>query len=640
MTLNRLHFRMAKKITQTGSPAVRAIFLDAQREAESNGPIVDPDPNLERNGIKPGKWLGFPHDRMPPDCPVKVLGMKDQIVYLVSATGSLMAIKKWDNPVLMMAFAPYINYAFWAWPALGPAGEDSDGQPLEPKVKRLERDKCATALIAEAARKPMFDPQDNVRGRGGWKTDDGQFLWHSGGDLWTVRYQLDRDGRPKDHALQSARPTDYMGHFYAKDRAIITPWQTRVERHESPAHSLLQDLGTWNWKRAWLDPILYLGWIASAFMGGALDVRPILFTIGGKGVGKSTLHELTKAVFGDALYTTANTTAAGIYQNIKQDSRPVAVDEFEAKARGDKEQSIIELARQSFSGAKLYRGGQNHEGVEFELRSSFLFSAILHPPLGVQDRSRMAILNLDALDKSHGRQPVVSDEAGRMILRQIMDGWHDFNHVLLPRWRKLLHDVGFDARARDTYGTLLAAAELLVGEHGLIDAGFQYKPGPDGLAMIDHDTLVQALRAATRHEFADQQEKWQDVMNMILTSVIENWTSGKKPTVGSVLEEYERESDLAHAQEQLAAAGLSLRKAGDKTTGYALAVPAKHVALDKIFGHSDYRDGGWTQALRQAPEQIAPKDYASHMVRISKVPSRCILIDMEAYEAFGAKEEE
>src|SRR5690606_22632710 len=109
-----------------------------------------------------------------------------------------------------------------------------------------------------------------------------------------------------------------------------------------------------------------LGWIGSSLLGGALDVRPIVFTTGGAGVGKSTLHNIIRALFGNVLYTTANTTAAGIYQNLKQDSRPVAVDEFERKAHSSKEGQIVELARQSYSGAKGYRGGANGEGTEFE----------------------------------------------------------------------------------------------------------------------------------------------------------------------------------------------------------------------------------------------------------------------------------
>jgi hypothetical protein len=44
-----------------------------------------------------------------------------------------------------------------------------------------------------------------------------------------------------------------------------------------------------------------------------------------------------------------------------------------------------------------------------------------------------------------------------MMLRQIMDGWRDFQDRLLPNYWAALAPHGLDARAIDTFGTLLAA---------------------------------------------------------------------------------------------------------------------------------------------------------------------------------------
>lgn len=38
-----------------------------------------------------------------------------------------------------------------------------------------------------------------------------------------------------------------------------------------------------------------------------------------------------------------------------------------------------------------------------------------------------------------------------------------------------------------------------------------------------------------------------------------------------------------------------------------LAVPHSHPALDKIFGDIDYHKGGWSQALKQAPDAVVPR---------------------------------
>ncbi|NSY12409.1 hypothetical protein [Agrobacterium vitis] len=608
---------------QGGVAGARAHFLDALEEVGEGRDTVDPDKNLARDGIRPGQWPGAPHDAMPPKCPVTVLGMKGEVVYCVGATGGLHEISRFDYPTLLKLFSPYINYLHWAWPAFGKAEADPEtGEALPPKVKRVERDKAWEAIISEAGRRGIFDPQDNVRGRGGWK-DGEQFIWHSGRHIWTVQTKQ-KDGKAADWNLQRAPTGEYGGMYYRQDSDILQPWKSPIGWRDSPAHQLLQDFGTWNWHRPSLDPLFLLGWIGSSLMGAALKTRPIIFITGGRGTGKSTLHDIIKAIFGQTLYATANTTAAGIYQNLGQDSRPVAIDEFEAKASGFKEQAIIELARQAYSGAKLYRGGANHEGVEFELRSAFMFSAIMHPPLAVQDKSRMAILQLKTLENDGKGEPVVSDVAGRMLLRQIMDGWHDFDMHVLPRWRRLLHEAGFDARQIDTYGTLLATAELLVGEQGMIDIGF---PADDPEHAID------LLKQATAIERSEQTEKWQDVISRVLEHMPEVWKRGEKQSIHDIIMSVRAGGELMtldDARQALGNAGVGLTQPGKLFEGYGLAVPVNDTRVARIFEGTDYQSGGWNQALKQAPDYIVTK--TTPLVKISREPKRCIVVDFEAYQ--------
>ncbi|WFS02203.1 hypothetical protein [Rhizobium tumorigenes] len=626
---------------QAGKKSAHAHFLDAVAALDEQKAIADPEPNTPRNGIGPGKWDGAPHDAMPPGCPITVLGMKGDSVYVISATGILHEVTRWDQPNLIKLFAPYTNYLFWAWPAFGKSeGVDEEGNPRPPKVKRLERDKAITAIITEAGRKGIFDPQDNVRGRGGWKAQD-KFIWHSGTMLWSVDVETDKTNFAKSWKLQVSKPAEYDGHFYKRDSDTIKPWQEPVSANESPAHQLLQDLMTWNWERPYLDPLLLLGWIASGFMGAALDVRPIVFTTGGAGVGKSTLHNVIKAIYGPVLYSTANTTAAGIYQNIGQDSRPVAVDELEAKSGSYKEQGIIELSRQSYSGAKLYRGGSNHEGVEFELRSSFLFSAILHPPLSHQDKTRMAILNLSKLNKGHGRHPVIPDFAGRMILRQIMDGFHDFNWHILPKWKKLLASprLNFDARAIDTYGTLMACCELLVGESGMIDAGMRQDDVL--LGKLDMDHLIDSVAVATAGDMAEQQEKWEDVITRVLSTTIDQYKGGEKMSVGNVLQRLEEKIlEITIARDMLATVGLGIRDRGSPRPGYCLGIPFSCPKVDRVFEATDYLKGGWTLALKQAPETVVVRglDKAMKTIKINRMAKHCTIVDLKGYDDWAEPE--
>jgi hypothetical protein len=624
---------------QAGNKAIQAIFADSKLELEAQAAIADPDPNelrvFDGVSIAPGKWEGAPWDRMPPGCPVKILGKKGDAVYAVSATGDLMEITKWDAPTMAMLFAPYINYMLWAWPAFSKAKEDPvTGELIKPRVDRLAKDRCVQCLIAEAGRRGIFDPAEQRRGRGGWLTHDNRMIWHSGKHLWMSEI----NSQTGESKLMRANPSEYDGFFYAQDSGILMPWQAQVTTEDTPAHQVLADLTSWNWDRAWLDPVLYLGWFATALMGAALTERPIIFVTGGHGRGKSTLHDFTKALLGATLISSANTSAAGIYQKLRYDSRPVMVDEFEAKARGEKEQAIIEIARIAYSGQNLDRGEASaNGGVSFTLRCAFGFSAIIPPPMTVQDRSRMAILNLKKLSPN-STEPVIKVEWGRMMLRQVLDGWQRYQEEILPRWYRLLHRAGFNARARETYGGLLAAAELLVGETGLLVHGFPDKAG-DG--RIDEERLIEWIQASTRSEFIAQEEKWETVMDKLLSAPINNWKAGEKPTVGSVLEMYEQGLssrggdtiiDLSEARHRLALAGLWMFKAGDKTEGYCLAVPRSHDALDPIFAGTEYRSGGWYHALKQAPEEIVPPRFMDHTVKMGKLAKYCLLVDMTAYD--------
>ncbi|QFS98876.1 hypothetical protein FIV06_15720 [Labrenzia sp. THAF191b] len=606
---------MARK-TQTGIAAIQAHFKDAQRRLEERASFADPDPNVERNGIRPGKWMGAPWDNMPPDCPVKVLGHDGNTIFIVSATGQLHAVEaeKCTLGTLASLFAPYVNYLYWAWPAFKKIKtEDDDGNEITVHiVDRVERDKAMICLVNEGKRRGLFDPERAVRGRGGWLAENGRYVWNSGEYLWMV----DDKGE-----LQAAEPGELGGYLYTRAPDVDRPWESPVAAEESPAVEILQTLRTWNWERPYLDPVLFLGWLICAYMGGALAWRPAIFTTGGAGVGKSTLHKITQAILNRSLFALVDTTAAGIYQHVKQDSLAVTVDELEAKKGSSKAMAVIELARLASSGGRMSRGGANHEGTTFQARNCFMFSAIIPPPMGVQDKTRMAILNLKKLERKQGKEPVVHDTDGRMILRQIMDGWTEFGQRILPDWKTTLHMAGCDARAMDTYGTLLAAAELVVGQDALEEIG---------LEVSDQERLANHLRAALASEFTEQVEKWQECLEHLLAAPLDAHRNGERLTVGGVLLEFEKGTgglfDINGARERLALVGLGLLPAASAGVGPFLAVPTgKHPALNKVFQESDFYEGGWSTALKQAPEDLVLRGGQAKTVKIQRSPKHCLL---------------
>jgi hypothetical protein len=619
-----------KPHTQTGERAIRAIFETASRRLDESRRVDDPDRNLPRDGIRPGEWEGAPFDALPPKCPVHVIGRDvEGTVYCLTATNDLRRVERWDFPALVGLFAPQLNYLYWAWPGWSKPKVDKDtGEVKEPaRVVRVERDQAMAALVNAAASRPLFDPGTQHRGRGGWKDRSGRFLWHSGAHLWSV------DGPAGHTRLEHARPAEHEGFLYTRQPSTIEPWDAPVSAEESPARRILEDLRSWQWERPYLDPVLCLGWLGTAFYGAALDTRPVVFTTGGAGVGKTTLHELFKLVLSGAVISFADTTAAGIYQRVKQDSLMVMVDELEAKAGAARPQAIIDLARIAYSGGDMGRGGADHEGVNFQLRNSFMFSAIQPPPMTEADRSRMAVLNLERLDltKGVGRKPTVAVETdGRMILRQLMDGWGEFQRLHAAYW-DVLGAQAFSARGRDTYAPLLACAELLVGPDVLEEIG---------LPITEFSRLGEIIADATAPDRAESLDNWHACLNRLLDSTIDAWRDGAKPMVGQVMDNLmSGEIDHKYALERLALVNLGARKEGDPGRGPCIAVPKEGPALEKLFSDTRWHSGGWFTALKQAPKGVVLRDAgAKQRVKINGTTKYCLLVDMKAFGEWVEKE--
>ena len=616
-----------------GPAAIADVWAAAKRahaEIEA-GAFSDPDYNLPRDGIKPGQWEGAPHGAMPPGCPVEVLGSdRHGVVWVKAASGHLRALLKWDLQTITDLFAPHINFPYWAWPAWGKDKiTDENGDVKEVlRVKRIERDKLFMCLGAQAKRLPEFDPETQHRGRGGWRTDEGDYLWHSGRYLWRVH-----QGK-----LQNISPCQVGDYLYTRGRPMMEPWAGPVTPAESPALGLLRQLQTWNHARPYLDPVLLVGWLVTAFMGNANHVRPVVMVTGGYGTGKSTLQRLIRGTLGNVAFQSEDATAAGIYQQIEHDAIPVMVDELEHEQGTDKARNILKLARISYSGGKVDRGGADHRGTFFRLYCPFFLSAINPPRGGDQDQSRMAKINLSRIppeEGSDGGRYTIRDTDGPMILRQVMDGWSDYRDRLQPEWWNLLAGIeGIDSRSIDTLGTLLAAAELVLGQAGLEEAG---------LPVTDERRLVEILQAATEDEREARLDNWHKCLNHLLASSIDNWKDGVKPSVGKVLDELAHSTldmDLGEARKRLELVNLGCKPKGalgDSGKGPYLFVPHDGPALKRLFNGTDYADGGWTAALRQEASGIVVKEPPRRNDRVIKIDGTaksCTIVDMGAFARF------
>jgi hypothetical protein len=253
--------------------------------------------------------------------------------------------------------------------------------------------------------------------------------------------------------------------------------------------------------------------------------------------------------------------------------------------------------------------------------------------MGTQDKTRMALLNLRRLDQVDGigrKVSVAIDQDGPMLLRQVMDGWHEFSTRLLPTWWDALQAQKLDSRSIDTYGTLLAAAELLVGPAVLEEIG---------LPVTEHTRLGEIVAAATATERSEQLDNWHRCLNHLLDCTIEAWRDGVKPTIGGVMDRVtwpvsqDGGLDYEHARERLALVNLGIRKPEDGS-GWLLAVPKDGPQLKRLYAGEIWHDGVWFDALKQAPETIVRRN-GQQKVRINGVVRHCLLVDMRAFAEYA-----
>lgn len=545
--------------------------------------------------------------RLPEGCPVEPLGTRDGVSFYLDVSRQLRALPAREHSRLgvQALFGTRIDLLYEYWPRVNDQGEVTGWRP----------EKAAEALMAAAAARGVWDPAERVRGVGCWLGRHGNLVLHCGDQVWVGPGGGDAGGWRSPGAIDDrVYPAD-------PPRPRFAP--AKVPGGEGgPAAELLTLLDTWRWRRGKTDALLLLGWIGTAMLGGALRWRPMAWVTGDRATGKSTLHEMLAIVMGEGIVSVADATGAGIWQKLGHASLPVAIDELEADEDNRRALAIIKLARQAASGAVMLRGGADHKGVEFTARSCFLFSSILIPPMQPQDRSRMAILELEPLvaPGEAFRGPPKLDhrrlaEIGAALRRRLVDGWHRWE-ATLEAYRQATAATGRGGRGADQLGTLGAAADLLLHDRA-----------PSG------DELEAWAAGATADE-GEAEHDHQHCVAHLVTSIPEIYRSGQRLIVNQWLKRAAGEARGLEAGAQVEAVeiigtfGLRIWRDGEGRRW--LAVANAHQGLAALFQgtHWAARSGAagvWVQALRRVP---GAQPHAG--LRFNGAYSRCTLLPLDA----------
>lgn len=561
--------------------------------------------------------------QVPPGCPVKPLGLgtDGQTCWYLNTLGQLVALGPRDHGKnnLHALFTPRTDLLSRYWPRWSEPKYEGRGANRhlvkESEIVGFAQDMASEALIAACGDAGIFDAQGRVRGRGAHRGRDRALVIHYGDRIMVTR--------PASAGAPSS--TDWFdtglidGFVYPA--AAPSPRPAPDPCDTVKAEALLSLISTWNWRRGNLDALLAFGWICQTFISGALNWRSHLFVTGGAGTGKSSFngkHGLCDRLLGVGSMRTGNASEAAVRQILRAQTIPVIFDEFEPNAfNAHKLSAVLELARVASSGGEVHRGSSDHKAAEFVLNSCFQFSAILTPAMEPQDRSRFAILELEPL--AEGTKKLDLEGAGlpaigAAIARRMVDGWGRWHQTYLL-YHDALTDRGHSARSADTFGTLLAAADLGLYDHL-----------PDRELLLD--LAVQCAPQALA-EIADASADHTDCLTHLKTTTVQSRGGDERETIGTWLGKAAAADaldgggagDRARARARLGELGLKLVNAtslGSDESGRPrygstehvqgqpcyLAVAQKHRSLSEIFGATKWNGGGWSQTLARSPAAI------------------------------------
>ncbi len=536
----------------------------------------------------------------PDDLPIECLGVNGSIYYYLDGLHQLRALEAPEHgrTHIVSLFARNEGYLLERWGRRNQKGARSGG---------LHTDEVSNVLMRACAMNGIIDPARQVRGCGAWPADDGTLALHLGDQVW-IKGEYRTPGRYDEHVYPAYAPT-------------MRP--ARDEQNTDAGHELLAMLKTWNWAHP-AQATFVLGFIAQGFVVGALDWRTHMICDGERGSGKSSLQKLLKNLYGNWFLATSNTSGPALYQLMGGRAQPIAIDEFEAGDNPQRKQQVVEILREASSGGQIARGGDNHVGRLFSVNFPAFLTSIVTISLKPADESRMVRGNLLALPE--GSVPPDTSEKkmaklGARIMRRMVDQW--------PRWAEtydayrnaLGRDAKMDARLQDTYGTLLACADLLLND-----------TAPSSKDLGDLVEAVATMLAPSRAEALGDQQR---CIDHLLVSMVDRG-GGMKRTVASWIRQSQALNEHGHpalelrleATRALATIGLRVDDLGEPKGGLALFVSNTHPMLTRIYDGTPWpglagASGSWVGVLRRldgAFPPAIPKKINGHPQRGTYVP--------------------
>jgi putative DNA primase/helicase len=464
----------------------------------------------------------------------------------------------------------------------------------------------ANFLIQPGQRK-RYNPA-KIRGRGAW-LDDGRLVMHLGSSL-RIDGETADVGDIRSAYTYPARDEIRLGAgggMTAEESARLLPL-LRFFRFKDP-----------------LDAELLAGWIVCATVCGALDWRPHVWLSGASGAGKSTLIEkIVTPLLGDFAFSCkSETSAAGIRQGLKCDALPVVFDEAETETEHDirRMQAVLNLARQASSegGGHIRKGTQAGVGMDFTIRSAFLFASIGVAASSRADCSRLTVMEmlkqganpdglrqmLAAVSKTSGNPKWADAFRARVVslAKELRDSTPHFVHAIAVRLKGQQRDA-------DQLGALAAGAWICANDHAATvrDAEL-WASSKDWREVKDKEAELDEIMALTR--------LLQHLVKVDLTG-----GDFRQISVGELIREA---IDLRGTPDRQTRVAEMLGRIGITVTEAGVNIANKHAMLSEAFKGTPYAEK-WADQLKRidgAAERVTP--------RIMGQPVRCTRLPLAVF---------
>lgn len=520
---------------------------------------------------------------------------------------------------------------------------------------KFDQDDVQTALVEACWQRGIFNPQGKVFGRGAHRPVPGDdvLVLHIGREVLIAR-----EGRGLTRERAGRVVIGNKELFFPADAALPPPAAKPSPRSDSV--DLLAKFNTWNWAQAEAQiddelrsspaALLLLGWVMQGHICGGLDWRSHAWLVAPTGAGKSTLFDIIRAILDDWVLKTEDATEAGIRQVLNNDRLAVTIDEAEPHDNPERVQGVLNLIKKSSSGGGIIRGGADHKATEFTAQSAFLLASVMHATMRGEDRNRIALLELRPLPEE--TPPLEMELArwrsvGRGMQRRMVEHWPRFGRTLAA-YKRAIGGYRFDPRTQDTYGTLLACADMALYDYAPDDktAEAQWEPGMDRVA-----SAVSAILPMLAKVKAEAKTDTERAIGHLLSKPLPGAGGQPPEPVGLWLSramalDKEGLGPNETARDKLKSHGLRVvqfvvegtgrdarEKLADAPTedtgwqlGYLAFAYSTNAALQELWRGTDWSGDGYLQSLRKIP------GIRSWKVRFAGPrPDNALLVPLEAF---------